>query len=405
LSRIGAAFGIRSTTNPRRRACLLAATFVLLSAAAPAATDTLAPDTEARWVFFDLTPGNQIRFAMTVDGRAVTAILDTGVSFTALSRSYVDAHRLAVRRGGSASAIGGVVPIGWIDTHAMQIGGLTRTGGSISVATLPANATGSTRPIELLVGRDLLEGYALDIDYDARRFRLLPSGRMPFLGATAPLAVSRDRLVYVGEVTLNGRRMRPMIVDTGDGNAITFSAEAWSTARLVARARTSTISFGLGGAIVTDLAILDELATGTLIARNVEVQLEPARGFSQAMGMAGRIGSGFLQNYRVLLDPKAGHMVLKPGARADLPPLRSTSGLLVAAEPDRLRVLHVMRGSPAAQGEWRAGDLICMVDDMPIPQDYAGSAMASWSIGDTGRVVAFDMCDGSKRRLALRNFY
>jgi hypothetical protein len=383
---------------------LITALLLLLTAAAPPA-DILASDTEARWVPFDLTPGNQIRFAMSVDDRLVTAILDTGVSFTALSRSYVDTHRLTVRSGGSANAIGGVVPIGWVDTRTMRIGGLTRTGGSISVATLPANATGSTRPVEMLVGRDLLEGYALDIDYDARRFRLLPSGRMPFVGATAPLAVSPDRLVYVGEVTLNGRRMRPMIVDTGDGNSITFSSEAWSTARLIPRARTSTISFGLGGAIVTDLAILDELATGTLTASNVEVQLEPARGFSQAMGMAGRIGSGFLQNYRVLLDPKAGHMVLKPGARADLPPLRSTSGLLVVAEQDRLRVLHVMRGSPAALAAWRDGDLICMVDGTPIPQDYAGSAIATWSIGDSGRAVAFDMCDGSKRRLTLRHFY
>lgn len=377
---------------------------LLLTAAAPA-IDTLAPDSEARWVPFDLTPGNQIRFIMTVDGQPVIAILDTGVSFTALSRAYVDRRRLKVRSGGNASAIGGVVPIGWIDTRSLQIGGLTRTGGSISVAALPASATGSARPIEMLVGRDLLESYALDIDYDARRFRLLPSGRMPFVGASAPLSISRDRLVYVGEVTLNGRRLRPMIVDTGDGNAITLASEAWSTARLIPRARTSTISFGLGGAIVTELAILNEVATGTLTASNVEVQFEPAGGFSHQMGMAGRIGSGFLQNYRVLLDPQAGHMVLQPGTRADVPPLRSTSGLLVAAEQDRLRVLHVMRGSPAALGAWRAGDLICMIDGTPIPRDYAGSAIATWSIGATGRVVAFDMCDGSTRRLALRHFY
>jgi hypothetical protein len=383
---------------------LIAALLLLLTAAAPP-SDILAADTEARWVPFDLTPGNQIRFTVQVDGQPVAAILDTGVSFTALSRAYVDAHGLKVRSGGSASAIGGLVPIGWIDTGTIRFGGLTRTGGSISVATLPANATGSARAIDMLVGRDLTAGYALDIDYDARRFRLLPSGRMPFTGATAPLAISPDRLVYTGEVTLNGRRLRPMIVDTGDGNAITFSAEAWATASLIPRARTSTISFGLGGAIVSDLAILDTLQSGALSAANVEVQIEDKAGFSQQLGMAGRIGSGFLQNYRVLLDPAAGRMILTPGAQADRPPLRSTSGLLVAAENDRLRILHVMRGSPAAQGGWRSGEAICMIDGMPVPQDYAGSAYAGWSIGETGRIVAFDMCDGARRTLTLRHFY
>ena len=151
-----------------------------------APVDVLAPDAEARWVPFDLTPGNQIRFTLDVDGAAVTAILDTGVSFSVLSRAFVDARRLKVRSGGTASAVGGSVPIGWIDTKTIRLGGLTRQGGSIGVTALPATATGSARPIEMLVGRDLTEGYALDVDYAARRFRLIASGRMPFTGAIAP---------------------------------------------------------------------------------------------------------------------------------------------------------------------------------------------------------------------------
>jgi S1-C subfamily serine protease len=174
---------------------------------------------------------------------------------------------------------------------------------------------------------------------------------------------------------------------------------------MIPAARTSTISFGLGGPIVTDLIIVPELRTGTLIAPYVDVQIEQKGGFSQAMGMAGRIGSGFLQKYRVLLDPKAGHMVLAPGALSRAPTQRSTSGLLVAAERDRLRVLHVMRGSPAARDGWRADDLICAIDGTPVPDDYPSNPIASWSIGAPGRSVALDLCDGTRRNLTLRHFY
>ena len=56
---------------------------LFLAAAIPIAEHAietwLVSDSEARWVPFTLTGGNQIRFIATVDGRPVGAILDTGV--------------------------------------------------------------------------------------------------------------------------------------------------------------------------------------------------------------------------------------------------------------------------------------------------------------------------------------
>jgi len=365
---------------------------------------TLSADAEARWIAFDLTPGNQIRFAMSVDGRDVTAILDTGVSYSVLSRAFAEAAKLRVLPGGVASAIGGAVDLGWVDTQRITLGGLTQTGGGLTVATLPALATGSAVPVDLLVGRDLTARYALDIDYAARRFRLLRSGRMPFRGVRAPLAISPDRLVYVGEIMLGAARLRPMVVDTGDGSAVTVTAAGWR-AGAQAVPVTSAISFGLAGPVTSALSVVPEVRSGALVARQVEVRVEPANGFSETIGVAGRIGSGFLQKYRVLLDPRAGHMVLSAGPTADLPPLRSTSGLLVGLDGTRLRILHVMRGGPAEADGWQDGDEICTVDGTPIQPDYATSPLAAWSAGTPGRSVALGLCNGPVRHLTLRRFY
>lgn len=365
----------------------------------------LSPDAEARWVPFDLTPGNQIRFAMRLDGRDVTAILDTGVSFTLLGRSSPAVNAAAIRPGGDATAIGGSVPLGWMPTHELTLGGLTRTGGGVAVAALPAIATGSATAVDLLVGRDLLAGHALDIDYAARRFRLIPSGRLPFRGPTAPLIVSPDRHVYESAIRLGTRTLAPMVVDTGDGSSITVTAPGWRVAKPAVARVTSAIAFGLGGSVVSGLAVVPEIALGDLVARQAEVRIEPAGGFSERIGTAGRIGSGFLQHYRVLLDPNAKRMVLQPGSGADAPPLRSTSGLLLGVEKDRLKVLHVMAGGPAAASGWRDGDLICKIDGAPIPADYATAPVARWAIGAPGRVVTLTLCDGTSRALTLRSFY
>ena len=370
-----------------------------------AGSSVLATDSETTWVPFDLTPGNQIRFALTLDGHPLTAILDTGVSYSLLGRASLAAGHARVRPGGNAVAIGGAVAIGWLPTRTLVIGGLTRTGGGVSVADLPAIATGGAVAVDMLVGRDVLAGQAIDIDYADRRFRLIPSGRMPFRGFVAPLSIPASRNVYESEIMLGGQRLRPIVVDTGDGSAITLSAPAWQASGPHDEPQTSAIAFGLAGPIVSALTVVPTVSIGDLVARSVEVRIEPPDGFSESIGTAGRIGSGFLQHYRVLLDPGAGRMVLGAGPHADEPPLRSTSGLLVGIEPTRLRVLHVMRGGPAAAAGWLAGDEICAVDGTAIGPDYATGPLVAWSVGMPGRYVALTLCDGTIRTLALRQFY
>ncbi|MGN6270001.1 MAG: aspartyl protease family protein [Sphingomonas sp.] len=377
--------------------------FVAPGAAPP--VKTLLADSAARWVPFTLTPGNQIRFTAMLDGKPVEAILDTGLSYSVLSRDYVRKAKIAVTQRGSATVVGGVVPIGWAATRTLALGGLTRTGGEIAVADVPALAAGGGETIGLLVGPDLLAGYALDIDYPAHRFRLLPSGRLPFRGVTAPLRTSPITNVYLTDGRLNGQPLHPLVVDTGDGSMLTLSHASWRRAEPDPPPMTSAVSYGLGGTVVTGLAIVPDMQLGDLDAKNIEVRVEPADGFSETIGTEGRIGTGLLQRYRVLLDPHAGRLVFAPGPDADQPPVRSTSGLLLGFAGDRLRVVHVMRNSPAAEAGWKQGDTICAVDGKPIPRDYPDNALSNWSVGTPGRTVSLTSCDGATRQLTLRRFY
>ena len=391
----------------------LAALLLVLIAAAPPPiapgaaqpVKTLLPDSAARWVPFTLTPGNQVRFIARLDGKPVAAILDTGLSYSVLSRDYVSKAKIAVTQRGSATVVGGVVPIGWAATRTLSLGGLTRTGGQIAVADVPALAAGGGEKIDLLVGPDLLAGYALDIDYPAHRFRLLPSGRLPFRGASAPLRTSPITNVYLTDGELGGQPLHPLVVDTGDGSMLTLSHAAWRRAEPDPPPMTSAVSYGLGGTVVTGLAIVPDMRLGDLDAKNIEVRIEPADGFSAAIGTEGRLGTGFLQRYRVLLDPHAGRLVFAPGPEADQAPVRSTSGLLLGFAGDRLRVVHVMAHSPAAETGWKQGDTICAVDGQPIPRDYSDNALSNWSVGAPGRTVSLKLCDGATRKLTLRHFY
>jgi hypothetical protein len=386
---------------------MFSALFLLLAAPGPALANVsppaLAADAEGQWVPFELTPGNQIRFQALVDGKPASAILDTGVTTSAVSRSFAQAAKLVVHAGGDALTVGGTVNVGWAEAASLAFGPLTRGPTRFAVADFTAAATGGA-PVDLLIGADLTAPFALDLDFDNRRFRLLRSGRLPFAGASSQLRVGTDWPFYLTEVSIGEVRIDRIVVDTGDGTAFTLGHDI--AARLSGLARgTSTLDYAIGGAIVADLTVLPEIRSGAVTVRDVELRTEGAGGFSARTGMSGRIGLGLLQRYRVLLDPGAGRMVLAPGRAANRSAVRSTSGLQLEATPDRLRVLHVMRGGPAEAAGWRAGDAICAVDGEPIDARYAGTARAGWPIGEPGRTVRLKDCAGGERVLTLRHFY
>ncbi|MFT6571105.1 MAG: hypothetical protein ACJAWY_002828 [Sphingomonas echinoides] len=380
--------------------------FFLLCAAAPDAppiphaSATRAREAEAPWVAFTLTPAEQICFQAVVDGHPVAAILDTGVSTSLLSRRFVDAARMRVRGGHAALAIGGTVASGWVDPSSVTIAAHTVQNPRLMTAPLPPATTGQAA-IDLLVGSDMIAHYALDIDYAAQRFRLLPSGSLPFAGNIAPLRIGGEWSSYVTDLLVGTHHLSRMAIDTGDGSAITVTRGAWSALAEQQRPTSSTISYGVGGAAIVDLAIVPGVRSGAAPARTVEMRIEPSGGYTATIGMNGRIGSGFLRHYRVLLDPHAGRMVLLPGSSVDTPPLRSTSGLILRRDDDRLTVLHVMRGGPAEADGWQAGEQICAVDGLPV----SAQGTLHWPVDTAGRSVRLATCTGVTRTLTLRAFY
>ncbi len=221
------------------------------------------------------------------------------------------------------------------------------------------------------------------------------------LGSGALLALTALAFVLIYKAT--------QVVNLAIGEMLMMGAYlffGFAATRLPAAGHTSAYAFGLGGAIETDLTVLPSLKMANFTARNVELRIERGGGFSSQTNTAGRIGSGLLQRYRVLLDPGARRMVLSRGRLADREPLKSTSGLLVAYEGKALRVLHVMRNSPAAVAGWAAGERICAIDGAPLPSDYLASPIAGWTAASPGRTVDLELCDkGGSRSLTLAQFY
>ena len=267
----------------------------------------LAPDAEAQWVPFELTPGNQIRFRMTVDGRAATAMLDTGFSLSVISRRWASAAGLRIANGGQG--------IG--DRRVGRDGPGQRADAGDRRADQDRRAARRARS----AGRRDRQR-----DHDRRGDRQRPAaplcarhrfrrsaasaccraGACPSPGKARRCRCRAATSSISARCASDGTRLRPMIVDTGDGATIAVSAEAWQALGAGRPATTTTVSYSVAGAVQSDLAVLPEIAVGDSTLRQAETLIEAGGGFSSRMGASGRIGIGFLQRFRVLLDPARG---------------------------------------------------------------------------------------------------
>ncbi|MGN5375626.1 aspartyl protease family protein [Sphingomonas hankookensis] len=211
---------------------------LLLLGAPVAHAQTLSGDAEVRWVPFTLTAANHLRFAMTVDGVPAQALLDTGLNHSAVSRDFARRAKLTIDPKGAASgvALGGAIRVDWAATKSIAFGALSRSGGRVAVIDLPQLLASASGDAEVLVGTDLIAPNALDIDFANRRFRLLPSGRMPFAGTKVPMTFQAANGLYLTEAMVGKRRIRPLMVDTGDGGSLSIARSQWRPAEIGGRA-------------------------------------------------------------------------------------------------------------------------------------------------------------------------
>ncbi|RSY52574.1 hypothetical protein DAH72_23810, partial [Sphingomonas koreensis] len=127
---------------------------------------------------------------------------------------------------GRADATGDSGALSWGAIERIEVGGLVRTGGRIAIIDTDPRVTGPA-PVDLFIGADLLAAHALEIDYDTQRFRLLPSGRMPFRGTTAPLRLAGPAGLYLSVIDLGGRRIPSMKIYTHDRSMATIPRPSW----------------------------------------------------------------------------------------------------------------------------------------------------------------------------------
>ena len=350
---------------------------------------------------FDFVHDQQILFPTTINGHPAEAWLDSGASATVVDAAFARQIGLPPGVPVAANGVSGRISGASMTVVQMATGGAAPSPRPAVVMDMGAVAAAVDRPVQVILGRDVFEASVVDIDFARRQLRLIPREAFQPPRA-APLPLKPSGTLHSIPISVQGRPLEA-VVDLGHAGALMLDRKTADGLGLTPAAHASTeIGVGADGPREHLVASLDGVAVGGLSLRGV-----PTTFVDQLSSRApANVGLQILSRFEVILDFKGERAWLLPERRAAEAAFRKNrSGLGVNRAGDRLEVVHVAPGSPAAAAGWKVGDAIAAIDRQAIGPAYGASSAWGFSYRPAGATVRFTMADGTRRSLTLADYY
>lgn len=225
------------------------------------------------------------------------------------------------------------------------------------------------------VGGELIQHFVFMIDYENRRMKALDPASFEYHGDGIVLPIAIDGQIFT-KVRLRKRSGEVVTgtfyVDTGTRTALSLNAPFTRANHLLDGETVipeATLGVGIGGESLATVFRFSDVEMGGLHLHDVVATAShDEKGVFADPNLAGIIGGDLLRKFTVILDYPHKRVILEKTRNSGAPFLYDGAGVfLVSGGPkfDRIRILRVVPGSPAAAAGLQKGDTIEMVDGKP----------------------------------------
>ena len=333
---------------------------------------------------FPIEPNSDlILLPVSVGGKERNFLLDTGSTVSVFDRSLSSGTPVRMITVGPPS--GRPVEKGLYEPPKASVGGLDmRPAGPVLYSNFSAMRAVSDRDIWGLIGMQFLKSYIVQVDFDARKVRLLDPRTISRedWGAPVPMRINGSGLPEI-EARIEGQNPVIFVIDTGDNGGGNLSRSLFELLFPEQKnARVKNLMFT--GMRASPSGRAPTLSIGALSLPGIV--FESARISS--------LGLTLLRRCTATFDFPRGTLYLKPGKQFNVAEDADMSGLHLLRLEGRIVALAVDPGSPAAQAGLLDGDVVLGAEGHPETGRDLVALRRLLSSGDGRRVTLNVLRDG-----------
>ncbi len=318
--------------------------------------------------------GRQLLVWASIDGqRAMPFILDTGGHAILTTQA---AKALAIHAAGAGVSGGsgaGTVALQFARIASLRIGAASIPNQTFLVIDYPYSfyERGRRQPIAGILGLEVFERFATQIDYGRKRLTLTPFSNYTHRGGAAvPLSFQED--MPLADAAADGHRGL-FGIDTGNAGSVILFGAFLERTRLGARYASgiNAAGHGTGGSNSGHLAKIAGFTFGKRSFSGVPAFLTYMKsGAFSSWTEAGNFGYEILSRFVPTFDYARGVLYVESSSFEHAPPPNRAGFVADKDRPDFFTVERVRPGSPATAAGIEAGDRITMIDGKPA-DDYS----------------------------------
>jgi predicted aspartyl protease len=321
--------------------------------------------------------GNRIYLKASVKGRPITAILDTGAGVSVVDLDLAKSMGSEGSREINVAGAGATVQKGLL-LNGFEIGiDGTDIKHSIPVAvSLAGLAPLEGRPLEAVLGYELLRQYVVQVDYQGSRVRFYNPER--FVAPTVQpveMKISGNHPHIDGTISIKDLGELPvrMMLDTGATTSFSFTGKFVNTHKLLEKysaTQSVQIGAGVGGKMMGKRVRVEGASMGSARLKSPVASITETGG-----GVLGDnatfdvlVGGETLRRFTVTFDYPGKRIYFEPNSIYASPFVGDRTGLFLRAEGKDYRdfiVFATAAGGPGAEAGIREGDQILEVNGKP----------------------------------------
>ncbi|HBE93312.1 MAG TPA: hypothetical protein DDW55_12640 [Gammaproteobacteria bacterium] len=299
-----------------------------------------------------------------INGHETDIILDSGAGITVLDKRFAENAGIQGEGALQAHGVSGSMTASMTDGISIEIDSLHLTNLTAAILDLSEVSRGLGKDIPVILGKEIFNNFIVDIDYTGKRIAFREYGDYTYSGPGKPLRLyPGDDGHKLLDIVIENHPPARVTLDTGSGQTVTLFSHYWDDAHKLlddGRIVSDNLSGGVGGESASTISSLKSVSIAGFTLNNVPAEFYTSTaGSFNTKRLAGNLGSGILNRFRVIFDYSRDRLILEPSAGfTDKPFKRNRVGLQLRMTQQELRIVHVAKGSPAEKAGWKKGDIL-----------------------------------------------